>query len=74
MNSRLMILPSKDPKSIRLIKIPADYEQHEVFRHVVGLIAAVEEETPDYNWDDIASMLEDKGFEQVEFILGPELD
>jgi len=74
MNSRLMILPSKDPKAIRLIKIPADYEEHEVFRHVVGLIAAVEEENPNYSWEDMASMLEDKGFEQVEFVLGPALD
>lgn len=74
MNSRLMILPAKDHKSIRLIKIPTDYEEHEVFRHVVGLIAEVEEQTPGYDWEDIASMLEDHGFEMVDFILGPELD
>jgi glucuronate isomerase len=74
MNTRLMILPAKDPKATRLIKIPDDYEEHEVFRHVVGLIAQVEEENPDYTWEDINAMLEDRGFEPVEFILGPELD
>ncbi len=74
MNNKLMILPAKDPKAIRLVRIPDDYEEHEVFRHVVGLIAAVEEQTPDYRWEDIAAMLEDHGFETVEFVLGPELD
>ena len=74
MNTRLMILPAKNPRAIRLISIPDDYEEHEVFRHVVGLIAEVEEENPECTWEDISAMLEDRGFEQVEFILGPELD
>lgn len=74
MNTRLMILPAKEPTAIRLIKIPEDFEEHEVFRYVVGLIAEVEDEKPDYTWDDIATLLEDRGFEQMEFILGPELD
>ena len=74
MNTRLMILPAKDHASIRLISIPDDYEQHEVFRHVVGLIAKAEEENPDYSWEDIAVVLEDHGFDQVDFILGPSLD
>lgn len=74
MSDKLMILPAKDHKAIRLVKIPNDYEEHEVFRHVVGLIAEVEEQNPDYNWDDISTILEDHGFEQVDFILGPALD
>lgn len=74
MTTRLMILPAKDHNATRLVKIPDDYEEHEVFRHVVGLIAEVEEENPDYTWEEIATMLEEHGFEQVDFILGPELD
>lgn len=74
MDNKLMILPARDPKAIRLVRIPDDYEAHEVFRHVVGLIAEVEEQNPDYDWEDISAMLEDHGFESVAFILGPELD
>jgi hypothetical protein len=74
MSETLMILPARDSSAIRLVRVPDDFEQHEVYRHVTGLIAQVEEETPDYDWDDIAPMLEDHGFEAVEFILGPALD
>ena len=38
------------------------------------LIGKLEEENPDYDWDDIAAVLEDHGFETVDFILGPALD
>ena len=69
-----MILPAKDPKLVRLVQIPNDYDPHEVFRHVTGLIAQVEEENPNYQWADIEAALEDHGFENVEFILGPSLD
>jgi len=71
---RLMILPSADPHGIRLVRIPEDYEAHEAFRHVTGLIAAVEEGDPDYEWEDVAAALTDQGFEPVEFVLGPALD
>lgn len=74
MKAKLMILPARDQKSIRLVRIPDDFEEHEVFRRVVGLIAEEEQQNPDYNWDDIVGTLEDNGFEPVEFILGPELD
>ncbi|MDH5181855.1 MAG: hypothetical protein OEZ39_07305 [Gammaproteobacteria bacterium] len=74
MSDNLMILPAKDNTAIRLVRIPDDYEAHEVFRHVVGLIAAVEEENPAYTWADIETMLEEHGFETVNFILGPALD
>ena len=69
-----MILPAHDYNSVRLVTIPDDYEEHEVFRHVTGIIAQVEENNPDYEWEDVLVALEDKGFENVEFILGPALD
>jgi len=74
MNENLMILPASDTSAIRLVRVPADFELHEVYRHVTGLIAGIEEQNPDYEWEDIAAVLEDHGFEPVEFILGPALD
>jgi len=74
MSTRLMILPAHDYQAVRLVKIPDDYEEHEVFRHVTGIIAQVEEKDPDYEWEDVLAALEDRGFENVEFILGPALD
>ena len=73
MNKNLMILPAKEPKDIRLLRIPDDFEEHEAYRYVTGLIAKAEESS-DYDWDDILDLLEEKGFETVEFILGPLLD
>jgi len=72
--SDLMLLPSKDHTRMRLIRVPADFESHEAFRHVTGVIAAVESENPDYDWDDIAEALEAHGFEAVDYALGPALD
>jgi hypothetical protein len=40
---------------------------------VTGLVAAVEEQDPDCDRDDILAALEDHGFETVEFVLGPTL-
>jgi hypothetical protein len=74
MQARLMILPSREPTAIRLVRVPEELEQHEAFRHVTGLIASVEEENAGYTWEDIAHLLEDHGFEPVDFILGPSLD
>lgn len=74
MSSTLMILPARDSSAIRLVRLPDDFEQHEAYRHVTGLIAQVEEDNPDYEWEDIATLLEDHGFEPVAFILGPALD
>ena len=74
MRETLMILPAVNATEIRLVRVPDDIEAHEAFRHATGLIAQVEEENPDYTWDDIAALLEDHGFETVDFILGPELD
>lgn len=74
MKETLMILPSANAVDIKMVRVPADIEVHEAFRHATGLIARVEEDHPDYDWEDIASVLEDHGFETVDFILGPELD
>ena len=73
MLTNLMILPAKDPKDIRLVSVPGDFEEHEAYRYVTGIIAKAEE-NPDYDWDDILDLLEQKGFEEVEYIAGPLLD
>ena len=73
MSDDLMILPASEPANMRLVRIPDDFEQHEVYRYVTGLISKVEEE-PEYTWDDILELLEDRGFELVDFILGPSID
>lgn len=74
MSKKLMILPAHDYDSVRLVKVPEDFEEHEVYRNVTGIISAVEEENKEYTWDDVAAALEDHGFELVDFILGPALD
>ena len=74
MSDALMILPADNADAIRLVRVPDEFEQHEAFRHVTGLIASVEEDNPDCDWEDIAAVLEDHGFESVDFILGPALD
>lgn len=71
---QFMLLPAKTLADMRLVKVPADYESHEAFRRVTGLIAEVEADGADYDWEDIQSMLEDQGFETVEFMIGPSLD
>jgi hypothetical protein len=74
MSDTLMLLPASVPKAMRLIRIPDDYDEHEVYRHVTGLIAQVEEDNPDYTWADIQSLLEDHGFSIVPFLIGPAID
>jgi len=74
MARKLMVLPAHDYGAIRLVRIPEDFEEHEIFRHVTGLIAQVEEKNPSYTWDEVEALLEDHGFEIVDFILGPALD
>ena len=70
----LMILPARDKTKIRLVRIPPDYPVKEAYRHVTGLIAQVEEENPDHDWEDVLGALEDQGFQAVDFQLGPSLD
>ncbi len=74
MNPTLMVLPAKDSNAIRVVSVPDDFEEHEAFRHVTGLIASVEEENPNYSLDDLVEVLEDHGFEPQNFTLGPALD
>ncbi len=73
MSNDLMVLPASNTTKIRLIRIPDDIEAQEAYRYVTGLIAKVEEDA-DYDWEDILDLLEEKGFEAVDFILGPSLD
>ncbi len=73
MKSKLMILPATEANAIRLLRVPDDFEEQEAYRHVTGVIARVEEDDADYDWDDIAAELEAHGFETVDFILGPSL-
>ena len=74
MSETLMILPASNTDDILLVRIPEDFESHEAYRHVTGLIAAAEEQNPDYDWEDIQSILEEHDFETVDFVLGPSLD
>jgi len=73
MSNNLMILPAAKPENIRLIQIPDDFEEHEAYRYVTGLIAKAEEDS-DYTWDDILELLEERGFEAIDFVLGPSVD
>lgn len=74
MAERYMILPARDPENIRLLRIPDDTQPQETYRLVTGLIAGVEQATSNHTWEDIADVLEEHGFESLEFIRGPELD
>lgn len=73
MSNNLMILYANEPENIRLIQMPEDLEEHEAYRYVTGLIAKAEEDS-DYTWDDILELLEDRGFEAIDFVLGPSVD
>ena len=73
MAPQLMILPSRDPRKTRLVRIPQDMEEHEAYRHATGLIAVLEEESPQYTSEQVLDVLEDHGFEPVDYVMGPEL-
>ncbi len=73
MAPQLMILPSRDPRKTQLVQIPQDMEEHEAYRHATGLIAVLEEESPQYTSEQVLDVLEDHGFEPVDFVMGPEL-
>lgn len=73
MASRLMILPSKVFDRIRVVSVPEDFEEHEVYRAITGIIARVQERDEDCTWEDLADVLEEQGFMPVDFLLGPEL-
>lgn len=73
MSERLLLLPSVEYGKIRLVRVPEDVDGHEAFRNATGVIAAVEEGNPDHTLEDIEDALEEKGFQLVDYILGPEL-
>ena len=74
MSRRLMVLPSKDVGRIRLVSVPEDMSPHEAYRYVTSLISEVER-TGENQWvEEVLDLLEDHGFESVEFALGPPLD
>ena len=74
MSSTLMLLPSQDSGKTRLVSIPADLKEQEAYRHATGIIAAIEENNPNYDWADIEDALEEHGFRTIDFIMGPALD
>ena len=74
MNKKMMILPAAEATSIRLVRLPDDFDEREAYRFVTGLITRVEEADPGYEWEDIALLLEEHGFEAIDFALGPALD
>ncbi len=74
MTTKVMILPSKNPEEIRLVGIPEDMHEQEAFRHATGVIAAAEEANPNYTWEEIEDALDEHGFLNVDFVLGPSLD
>ena len=71
MSRRMMFLPAKFPEMSHLLEVPDDYQEQEAFRHVTGIIAAVEEQGGTI--DDIIEALEARGFISLEFSLGPAL-
>ncbi|MCW8955254.1 MAG: hypothetical protein OQL09_00095 [Gammaproteobacteria bacterium] len=73
MTDKLMILPSNNNEKTKLLRMPDDYEEHEVYRLATGIIAGIEERTSGYDWEDILEALEEAGFSEVPFTLGPEI-
>lgn len=74
MADHIMVLPATDFSKIRVVKIPDDISDRDALRNATALIASVQEDDPDFTWDDILSVLEDNGYLAVDFSLGPELD
>ena len=74
MNKKVMVLPAAEATKIRLVRLPDDFDEREAYRYVTGLISRVEEADPDCDWEDIVMVLEEHGFEAIDFILGPSLN
>ncbi len=74
MADHYMVLPATDFSKIRVVKVPDDISDRDALRNATALIASVQEDDPDSAWDDILPVLEDNGYLEVEFTLGPELD
>lgn len=73
MTNNLMVLPAQHFEYVRLLQMPKDMEEHEAYRYVTGIIAEVQENNPDCSWEDVGDALEERGFSEVDFTLGPEL-
>jgi hypothetical protein len=69
-----MLLPSRDPARIRLVTVPQDLGPQEAYRMVTGLVAEVEPATGEAGLAEVMDALEGRGFEPVDFVLGPALD
>lgn len=69
----LMILPAVSAEKTRLVAVPDDIESHDAYRHVTGIIAAVQEQNPSCTWEDVQDALEEHGFDVLEYVLGPPL-
>jgi hypothetical protein len=74
MTRRIMVLPSRDSAGIRVVTVPQDLGPQEAYRLVTGLVAEVEEAAGQAGSAEILEVLEARGFEPVDFILGPALD
>jgi hypothetical protein len=85
MADRLMLLPSANPARIRLVRVPRDLAPAEAYRLVTGLIAGLEsvggtggrpepQGDGQVPVDEVVDALEDRGFENLDLILGPSLD
>ena len=68
-----MVLPAKDINDIKLVSIPEDFDERDAHRHVTALIASIQETDPDYSWEDLEAVLEEHGFDNIEFELGPDI-
>lgn len=71
--AKIMVFPSSDYTHIKVMQVPDDFEEHEVYRAATAVISSVQEADRDCSWDDVEEGLEAGGFKVVEFILGPEL-
>ena len=71
---KLMLLPCRNLQKPLLVNMPDDMEEHEAYRYATGLVASVQEHDKQFNLDDIVEKLEEKGFEIVDFTMGPPLD
>ena len=74
MSGPIMVLPSKNPARIRLVRMPEDLGPQEAYRLVTGLVAELEAGADEAGLAEILDALEGRGFEPLDFVLGPALD
>lgn len=66
---RLMILPSRSADGSLLLRVPADFTDAEAYRAVTGIVAEASQ-----THEELADLLEERGFHREAFLLGPALD